>query len=74
MRMMKMMMTRSELLYEHSYICICTSLFLQDVTTQPIEGMYDPAEFADLDVEQVLKIFVKNNALIKKCSGRQRAV
>ena len=38
----------------------------QDVTTQPIEGMYDPAEFRDLDVTQV-----KKSCLVNQCSLNQ---
>lgn len=45
------MTTRSERLL---IVNILDHLFVQDVNTQPIEGMYDPAEFADLDVAQVI--------------------
>ena len=36
------------------FVKIPYHLFVQDVNTQPIEGMYDPAEFTDLDVAQVM--------------------
>ena len=47
----------------------------EDVNTLPIEGMYDPAEFADLDVTQVLfkMIFLKTHSCLH-CAGCQGAV